>query len=42
MALHEKFDALRQQEIATLKADVGELAANVRRLDARLAGPGAS
>jgi uncharacterized membrane protein len=38
MALHEKLDALRQQEIERLGAEVTQIAAHLKAIDARLAG----
>lgn len=38
MALHEKLDALRHQEIMAMKGEVSEIVAAIRRLEARMNG----
>jgi uncharacterized membrane protein len=42
MALHEKLDELRRREIVSLRAEIAELAAHLKRIDARLGGDSAS
>jgi uncharacterized membrane protein len=39
MALHDKLDALRQREILDMQSEIAELAAHLKRIDARLGGP---
>jgi len=39
MALHDKLDALRQREILNMQSEIAELAAHLKRIDARLGGP---
>ncbi|MCR5859246.1 DUF1003 domain-containing protein [Mesorhizobium sp. J428] len=38
MALHDKLDALRQREILNMQSEITELAAHLKRIDARLGG----
>jgi uncharacterized membrane protein len=42
MALHEKLDELRRREIVNLQSDIAQLAAHLKRIDARLGGDQAS
>jgi uncharacterized membrane protein len=42
MALHEKLDELRRREIVSLQAEIAEIAAHLKRIDARLVGDQAS
>jgi uncharacterized membrane protein len=42
MALHEKLDELRRREIVNLQAEISELSAHLKRIDARLGGETAS
>jgi len=42
MALHEKLDELRRREIVNLQAEISELSAHLKRIDARLGGDVAS
>jgi uncharacterized membrane protein len=42
MALHEKLDELRRREIVSLQAEIAEIAAHLKRIDARLGGDQAS
>lgn len=42
MALHDKFDALRHQELMAMNADVSEIAAALKRIEGRLGKAGAT
>jgi len=42
MALHEKLDELRRQEIVNLQSEIAQLGAHLKRIDARLGGDVAS